>query len=98
MVQLDLLRDCACDWLCGRYAFGLQLPGAAALAVRILSLMHWTLAGMMFIGWLAVPGRVLIGQLKAKGSEKSKVPIDDSPFGSRYGWTRGDRAVPRAVW
>ncbi len=50
-----------------------------ALAVRAMSFAHWSLAAAMFIGWLAVPGRVLVGELRARGALKSRVSVDNSP-------------------
>ena len=61
-------------------AFGLELPGQPALAVRILTLLHFLFSTMMFIGWLAVPGRVLIGHLKARGSSRRRVVMEKSPY------------------
>jgi hypothetical protein len=64
------------------HAFGLRLPGRYAVAVRVLALVHWSLAVAMFIGWLAVPGRVLISQLRSKGSVRERVEVDASAYQS----------------
>lgn len=39
-------------------AFGMLLPGKAALAVRILTLLHFVFSTAMFIGWFVLGASV----------------------------------------
>jgi len=60
--------------------FGLVLPGKVALAVRILTILHFFFSSILFIGWLSVSGRVLLSELKKVGSTRRNVALEDSNF------------------
>lgn len=63
-----------------RATFGLQLTGAWALVIRILCAIHVSLSSAMFIGWLAVPGRVFLGSMKSANVARYRILMDESPF------------------
>jgi hypothetical protein len=75
------------DWVAASWAptgvrstFGLQLSGVWALVIRLLCAIHVALASAMFIGWLAVPGRVYLGSMKSANVARYRITMDESPF------------------